>query len=332
MQKLNEKKILGTVPKKLQLVETFWDCPEFSENKQKQKGITLIALIITIIVMLILVGVTINVALNGGLFTKAEEATRATEKDAIYEQIVNNMEITDNGKIAVKETFDKVLSDFGADKITNINPATVDANTTEVTFNVTGKTGTYSYKISTTKIEKDIAQEPQQTGGLVYGRIYKGLVTDGEETIEASIAFSKRLGVMFVDDIYNFVKFEYSEETNNITAPYTQFTVIENGTKLTGTIDELEGELPLTEENMFEKYQPALDNENNIYMGMYYNEDIGTLISIEYDSGEYKCMIEGYEYRAGSLEIVLERASVTIVDSKNLSYEGNTYTLVEELE
>ena len=42
---------------------------------KREKGITLIALIITIIVMLILVGVTINVALNGGLFSKAEDAT-----------------------------------------------------------------------------------------------------------------------------------------------------------------------------------------------------------------------------------------------------------------
>ena len=44
-----------------------------------QKGITLIALIITIIVMLILVGVTINVALNGGLFDKAETAKTQTQ-------------------------------------------------------------------------------------------------------------------------------------------------------------------------------------------------------------------------------------------------------------
>ena len=46
---------------------------------KNQNGITLIALIITIIVMLILVGVTINVALNGGLFNKAEEATTKTK-------------------------------------------------------------------------------------------------------------------------------------------------------------------------------------------------------------------------------------------------------------
>ena len=87
MQELNEKEILGTVPKKLQLVETFWDCPEFSRNKQNQKGITLIALIITIIVMLILVGVTVNVALNGGLFSKAEDATTKTKIIQIQEAL-----------------------------------------------------------------------------------------------------------------------------------------------------------------------------------------------------------------------------------------------------
>jgi len=46
---------------------------------KNQKGITLIALIITIIVMLILVGVTINVALNGGLFQKADDAKNLTQ-------------------------------------------------------------------------------------------------------------------------------------------------------------------------------------------------------------------------------------------------------------
>ena len=48
------------------------------QMKNKEKGITLIALIITIIVMLILVGVTINVALNGGLFDKAKTASDQT--------------------------------------------------------------------------------------------------------------------------------------------------------------------------------------------------------------------------------------------------------------
>ena len=48
------------------------------KNMKTQKGITLIALVITIIVMLILVGVSVTVALNGGLFSTAQKATEET--------------------------------------------------------------------------------------------------------------------------------------------------------------------------------------------------------------------------------------------------------------
>ena len=55
---------------------------------KKNNGITLIALIITIIVMLILVGVTINVALNGGLFEKAKNASVQTQREADREELI----------------------------------------------------------------------------------------------------------------------------------------------------------------------------------------------------------------------------------------------------
>ena len=55
---------------------------------KKQKGITLIALIITTIVMIILVGVTINVAVNSGLFEKSREGKIKTEIAEIQEQLV----------------------------------------------------------------------------------------------------------------------------------------------------------------------------------------------------------------------------------------------------
>ena len=48
--------------------------------QKDEKAITLIALIITIIVMLILVGVTVNVAINGGLFSTAKRAVTKTEE------------------------------------------------------------------------------------------------------------------------------------------------------------------------------------------------------------------------------------------------------------
>lgn len=45
---------------------------------RSQKGITLIALVITIIVMLILVAVSITMAVNGGLFNYAGKAAGDT--------------------------------------------------------------------------------------------------------------------------------------------------------------------------------------------------------------------------------------------------------------
>ena len=53
---------------------------------KNEKGITLIALVITIIVMLILVAVTVNVALNGGLIGKTQEAKTKTEEAQIQER------------------------------------------------------------------------------------------------------------------------------------------------------------------------------------------------------------------------------------------------------
>ena len=53
------------------------------------KGITLIALIITIIVMLILVAVTINVALNGGLFERAKNAKEQTQLQMDREELLS---------------------------------------------------------------------------------------------------------------------------------------------------------------------------------------------------------------------------------------------------
>ena len=64
----------------------------------KQNGITLIALIITIIVMIILVAVTISMAINGGLFEKAGQATGDTRNAMNAEQALASGQITIGGK------------------------------------------------------------------------------------------------------------------------------------------------------------------------------------------------------------------------------------------
>ena len=58
----------------------------------KNKGITLIALVITIVLMMILAGVTIKIATDGGLFDKAKDAVGQTENAIKKEQqLVNDI-------------------------------------------------------------------------------------------------------------------------------------------------------------------------------------------------------------------------------------------------
>ena len=61
--------------------------------KNKNKGITLVALVITIIILLILAGISISVLTNTGIFGKAKEAKKKSE-DATLEQnkILDNYE------------------------------------------------------------------------------------------------------------------------------------------------------------------------------------------------------------------------------------------------
>ena len=46
---------------------------------EKNKGITLVALVITIVILLILAGISISALTNTGLFGKAKEAKKASE-------------------------------------------------------------------------------------------------------------------------------------------------------------------------------------------------------------------------------------------------------------
>ena len=63
---------------------------------KENKGITLIALIITIVVMLILVAVSVNVLINSNIIGQAEKAAEGYK--IAYEQEVNGREIEINGK------------------------------------------------------------------------------------------------------------------------------------------------------------------------------------------------------------------------------------------
>ena len=70
---------------------------------RNKRGITLVALVITIIVMLILLGVTITIALNGGLFGYAKNAV-----DQMNGVMTNEKEL-DGEKVTIdEETYDSI--------------------------------------------------------------------------------------------------------------------------------------------------------------------------------------------------------------------------------
>jgi len=112
---------------------------------KEQRGITLIALIITIIVMLILVAVTVTVALNGGLFKTAKQAASETdvekEKELLLEVVMGAMGKdgkVDFEKLASNDMFSGTETGDGILKVT-INESGREYTITERgTINVGG--------------------------------------------------------------------------------------------------------------------------------------------------------------------------------------------------
>ena len=95
--------------------------------KNRSKGITLIALVITIIVLLILAGVSISMLTgSNGILTQAQNAKEQTEKASLIEQaqtdLLGKQAENSSGNVtseALKEVLDKYFSDVpGADEIT----------------------------------------------------------------------------------------------------------------------------------------------------------------------------------------------------------------------
>ena len=109
MQKLNKKTI--TKPVGVLSVRNTHEKDPIAPSKN-HKGITLIALIITIIVMIILVGVTVNVALNGGLFKVAQDAAENTIAERDRELDLSEGEIIDEwvngGPITLPEGWEEI--------------------------------------------------------------------------------------------------------------------------------------------------------------------------------------------------------------------------------
>lgn len=109
----------------------------------KEKGITLIALIITIIVILILVAVTINIAMGeNGLIATSQKAAKDQEYETIFDGIKGSIVLKDDGTIDREKTIQAIKA--------------LGYNVTENgdRIEIKGKKGTYTYKLTTKEISK----------------------------------------------------------------------------------------------------------------------------------------------------------------------------------
>ena len=149
--------------------------------KNTQRGITLVALVITIIVLLILAMVSIKIAIDGGLITKAKDATDThtigAEKEAIaigYSEY--QIDLAKNHKpasLTVKDATPEPTSDGW--KVT-FSETTGNVYTINSKGEITGPT-------KEEKTEDDMAMEKYVLGDNLQGQVMGNLIIDKDNMI-----------------------------------------------------------------------------------------------------------------------------------------------------
>lgn len=119
--------------------------------------------------MLILVGVTVTTSINGELFKTAKEASKSTEKQSISELIIGTLSYNDLGDIDKKETWNNIESISFEAKLLNPKKEDDIEDTENIIFSITGKLGTYTYKLNSENVEivDSVAKYIMQIGDYV---------------------------------------------------------------------------------------------------------------------------------------------------------------------
>lgn len=135
-----------------------------------QRGITLIALVITIIVMLILVAVTISMAVNGGLFEYAGKAVNETKG-----AITNEQQLAD---LQEGMTVDELIN-----KVTTEEQKTITFKIDDETY--TAKEGTtWAEWVSSTEGDWTVAEDGKIAQGTTKFIGYKGVPVTSNSPID----------------------------------------------------------------------------------------------------------------------------------------------------
>ena len=135
---------------------------------KNNKGITLIALVITIIVLLILAGVTIAMLTgDNGILTKTNQAKTSTTKGEVADKI--NMAINaEYASLLSGESMQTAAKIASSNGITEDSAGTGDFTITIKTPAATGNTAVLEIKPSATGSYKDYKDDTNLVGTITY--------------------------------------------------------------------------------------------------------------------------------------------------------------------
>ena len=202
---------------------------------KNNKGITLIALIITIIIMLILVAVTIAVAAKGRTFKNSTEAAEKTEEKAILETIISSAEANYGGYYDVAQIEASAISTLKVEYGNGVR----EYSTNPVVIEVPGKYGTFYFEITPTNIRQvdkptivesafpELTQD-QKTEIKAIDGAYDYDEFDEGESSDGVVYSTGTLDYYFIVETENLVIYAIENKTVNVTGWIVNIQYSEN--------------------------------------------------------------------------------------------------------
>ncbi|MGN1269284.1 MAG: type II secretion system protein [Clostridia bacterium] len=224
-----------------------------TKEKQNSKGITLIALVVTIVVLLILAGITITAAIgNNGLITRAKTAAEKTN------QAVQN-------DISEMEEYDQELKDL----LDEMKPISIESLMKKVATKNETVYDKYGNKITVPKGFKIVT--PAEDSTVVYAYDKENETSTNIPVVQDGIVIQDSAGNQFVWIPVGEIKNDATENTTNKTTIILGRYTFNTGSYdwdnevLTGTGKETLKQAAYTDEN-------ATNYTNTVKIG-YFQED-----------------------------------------------------------
>ena len=280
---------------------------------KEMKGITLIALVITIVVLMILAGVSINTVLgDDGIIQKAKEAAEATKRASAEEEmnrLVLEYQLAKN---------DETVESFLKEKVTEGRIDGVTDNG-DGTITITKKVDGKDYTIT---VKKPVAPTPSVKVGAI--RVVSDNTGAGSSLGEASTRKGTTLYIMIESTI--------SGGTTTV-SPQVPYAVTENGTykfTVTGTVNGTAD----TKEVSVEVNQFKMEiNLDDVQIGDSVNYTYGTASSYSlastysgYSSNQTIAQTTGLTWKV--LNVDKENDTVDIISTNPTSSTVNFYNIL----